>query len=104
MTLTYRKLAEEISAIKPGSTIAVTYEAIDFLVDRPPVGYSPSDWLMELIVGSAYEFMLWHDESMRLYRFSRLTEPLPFGTRTYVSPDRRGDFQLGPDKLWRLRP
>lgn len=57
---------------------------------EPPAGYTPADWILENIVGSAWEFIDRVEDKSGDVIFDRLENQLPDdGSRTYVSPDRR---------------
>lgn len=54
--------------------------------------FDPRDWILEGIVGSAYEYGYREDLFNGDTIYFRLAEPLTDGRRTYVSPDRRDRF------------
>jgi len=96
------EMAMWIRQLKPGEQCKV--DRLELRQIAPPINigatWEPPDRVMENIIGSAYEFQYWEDRKNGTVYFRRLREPLTDGRRSYVSPDRRDYFVMGPDGLW----
>lgn len=100
-------LAKQISEIEPGQRITVSRYVLEDVA--PPCQltglggptWTPPERVLENIVGSAYEFRFWIQPESGNVVFERLHAALRDGSRTYVSPDRRERFHVGPDGLYR---
>src|SRR5687768_2560380 len=94
-------IAATVSRLKPGMRILIDRAILNDAV-YPLPGWTPAEWVMEQILGAAYEFRHWVDPQSGNVFFERLEAPLKDGRRTYVSPDRRHLFEF--DGLtWRPR-
>lgn len=94
-----RRLVERL---KPGERLEVSSQMMDFTVPDP---WTPGEWVLEMIVGSAYEFTVRESTCGRKFIFSRLAEPLTDkdGALAYVSADRQDFYHRGLDGLYRRR-
>lgn len=105
--MNYIELAIEISAIKPGQWYTVNCSELARIAPAMqlagPFGptWTPAERIMENIVGSAYEFRFWEDHATGNITFERLKQPLRYGLRSYVSPDRSHFYTRQPDGLYR---
>lgn len=84
-------IAGLVAALEPGYAMTVSVDIMANYV-QPPPGWTSADWVLEQIVGSAYEFGYHVNPSTRRVTFRREKKPLEDGRRTYVSPDRRHLF------------
>jgi hypothetical protein len=91
-----------VRSLKPGQRIDIDLRHVrrNTLADD----FTTADWIMENIVGSAYEFSYWYNYRNRTTTFERLPKPLEGDEQTYVSPDRRHWFDVGADGLYRRKP
>lgn len=97
MSLEY--LRQQVKAMRPGDEMQF---ARDLLMIPVPPPWSPADWILEGICGSAYEFSHRRNEITGNVIFRRRKKPLigNDGLRTYVSADRRQYYQQRFDGLW----
>lgn len=93
-----RTLAQQINRLTPGSALVIPQVVLLDVACIP--GYTPTETLMENIVGSAYSIRTFWDPISGDTTFMRLFGDPPDGCRTYVSPDRREFFQLRPDGFY----
>ena len=100
MKIPARNVASAITAkLKPGQQIRIAKATL--MQVWHPVDWTAAEWVMESIVGAAYEYEMIDDPATGDVTFRRLAEPLKDGSRTYVSPDRRDGFERGKDGYWR---
>lgn len=76
--------------------------ARDLLMIPVPPPWSTADWILEGVIGSAFEFSHRQDPITGNTIFRRRKKPIESGTglRTYVSADRRHLFSQREDGLW----
>lgn len=84
-------IQDMVRRMKPGDEAQFARELLMFPVPPP---WKPAEWVLEGIVGSAYEFSVRYDERTGNAIFRRWQEPLPpeSGCRHYVSADRKHLF------------
>lgn len=102
--LTSQQLADQVSELRPGEHCTVPrYLLDDTMRARCSIfqdnDWTGADWVLEKIVGSAYEFGYYWELTSGDTIFYRLRQPLTDGRRTYVSPDRRHYY-----KPWTFGP
>ena len=93
----------QIQLLKPGESFEISNtELKECQLISSLHEFSTADWLLESIVGSAYEFSYRVNEQKQSTTFSRLKAPLDgnTGLRTYVSPDRLSLFRQRVDGLY----
>lgn len=99
--MTYRDLALDLqNRVKPGEQLEISYHNFKRINDSPKPGWSPQEWVLEYIVGSAYAWRVFINYERDSVIFKRLQEPLTNGQKTYVSPDRRHLFQKLPNGFY----
>jgi hypothetical protein len=88
-----------VCSLKPGQRIDIDLRHVrrNSLADD----FTTADWIMENIVGSAYEFLYYQSPHKCATTFERLLKPLEGDEQSYVSPDRRHWFDAGVDGLYR---
>lgn len=99
-----REIAEVVSSLKPGEEVRCD---LSVLRNVQPLEYngarwSPSERVLENVIGSAYGWTVFDDFVRGQVTFGRRT--VPDGARTYVAPDRRDRFDLRPDGFYWLKP
>lgn len=92
-------LIDLVQRLKPGEHVVIDPREFDFRTDLFGE-FSPADWVLENIVGSAYEFRYYEHFPTRHVVFERLPKPLDGTLYSYVSPDRRDFFRQRPDGLY----
>lgn len=94
--MTTRELAAIISQIPPSTSYKMSYRFmrdIEIGVMENNYNFPKPDWVLEHIMGAAYEFGYFEDIISGNIEFFRLKEPLTGNRRTYVSPDHRHAYQ-----------
>lgn len=98
-----RELAARVGALQPGESLDIK---AGVLRDVPPLHHNGATWtpeerVLENVIGSAYGWRAVPNPFNGVVTFERCAS-VPDGARTYVAPDRRDLFVLGPDGFWRL--
>ena len=94
---------EQIQLLKPGESLEISNaELKECQLISSLHEFSTADWLLESIIGSAYEFSYKVNEQKQSTTFSRLKAPLDgnSGLRSYVSPDRLSFYKRRVDGLY----
>lgn len=94
-----------VQSLRPGMSIEFTRRELKDIGPAFPTvfpEFTPEDWILENIVGSAYEFSYRLHLERDSVKFSRRATPLPSNStrKTYVSPDKRHLYQLDSEWLW----
>lgn len=102
MTTQLTYLREAVQQMKPGDRCEFSRDLLMFPVPPP---WTPADWILEGIVGSAYEFSHYKKIETGNVIFRRWQEPLPpeSGLRHYVSADKRDFFEECRPGLFQLK-
>ncbi len=97
-------IAKNILSLRKGERIRICRHELREHV-QPPPGFTAADWILEQIIGSAYEFMARYDDKSGDVIFDRLAEPLAAedGSLTYVSPDRRHFYDRDIRGIYHLK-
>lgn len=97
----FKSAVNAVRSLKPGERIDINLR----LVKQRSLDseFTTADWIMENIVGSAYEFCYFQNYHDRTTAFERLPKPLDGDELTYVSPDRRDFFDHGADGFYRRK-
>lgn len=103
--------AKIISKMKPGESYTVPWQElmtieIDSRIAYPidnVYNFPIQDWILEHIIGSAYEFGYYEDVVYDRIIFFRLKEPLNDGRLAYVSPDRRDRYNKNMHGIYELK-
>ncbi len=84
-------LRQMVSSLRPGDRAEFSRDLL--MIDCPPP-WKPADWILEGIIGAAYEFSYYRNTETGNIVFRRWQEPLQpeSGVRHYVSADRREYF------------
>jgi hypothetical protein len=93
-------LRKELEKLPPGMHFGVDRDLLLGILVPPP--WTASEWVLEGITGSAFEFSIIDTPESGNVVFRRLSEPLKSasGLRAYVSADRRHLFTRRPDFLY----
>jgi hypothetical protein len=91
---------QAVKQMRPGYVMSFARELLYFPVPPP---WTPADWVLEGIVGSAYEFWYYRDHRTGNFIFRRRSHPVEGEFRTYVSADRRDRFDKLPSGLYRVK-
>jgi len=95
-----RELGREIQlGCPPGHVIELDRHILRDV--NPSPGWSEPEWILENIIGSAFEYSFSFNHLRGTVVFHRRKEPLLDGRRTYVSPDRKHLFDPLPDGTYR---
>jgi hypothetical protein len=102
-TIPARDIAQDLQRrVAPGQRIDFDDEVLGEIATVP--GYTAAEWILESIVGAAYEWSIRVDEFNRKTTFIHHAKPVGDSLRTYVSPDRRHLFRQRPDGLFEVLP
>ena len=85
-----------VRSLRPGGYLAIPRHLLRRVPCPPP--WNAAEWILEGIVGSAYEFCIIDTPESGGVVFRRLAEPLSAetGLRAYVSADRKHFFRRRP--------
>lgn len=98
LTQHWRRILRDM---RPGQCLEISMREL-YDVPAPP-GWNPAEWLLEGIVGSAYEYKLEEMPWSQRVRYTRLEKPLDGDLMAYVSPDRRDYYERTMDGFWRWK-
>ena len=93
-----RDMAVVVSRLSPGMRLTVNHGVLQDL--QAPPGWTTAAWILESIIGSAYEYSYTEDVWTGSITFERLPHPLTDGRIASISADRQHLMEQDADGYW----